>query len=304
MKPKTPDLEVVYVAGYGRSGSTLLDALLGNHPDVFGGGELTWLFQRTLDGCDCSCGVTLSECSLWREVFKRVFSSMPGFDLKKAAAVTVRTETLTRWRRRDPQYGTLWAATFRAIAEASGRRMVVDSSKSCRLSHHRLRRLQVTTGLPVKALHLVRDPRAVMWSAQRGSNRRLEEGRPARPLGGMARCLLSWIYANSSVELQLRGSGSPDFLRLRYEDLAGAPEETLDEVGRFLGLDIADVVSRIRAGQTLDAGHGVAGNRMRRSGAIVLRVDKEWQSSLPRTARSLAWVARPFLRAYGYDVTV
>ena len=39
---------VLYIAGYGRSGSTVLDMLLGTHPRIIGGGELTHLFHHSL----------------------------------------------------------------------------------------------------------------------------------------------------------------------------------------------------------------------------------------------------------------
>ena len=36
---------IIYIAGYGRSGSTVLDIMLGDHPRIFSGGELTYLFD-------------------------------------------------------------------------------------------------------------------------------------------------------------------------------------------------------------------------------------------------------------------
>ena len=33
--------KIIYVAGYGRSGSTLLDMMLASHPAVFGAGEMS-----------------------------------------------------------------------------------------------------------------------------------------------------------------------------------------------------------------------------------------------------------------------
>jgi hypothetical protein len=39
-------VKVVYVIGYGRSGSTVLGVLLGNHPAIACGGELINMVQR------------------------------------------------------------------------------------------------------------------------------------------------------------------------------------------------------------------------------------------------------------------
>ena len=36
--------EIIYIAGYGRSGSTILDISLGQHDDIMGMGEFTNIF--------------------------------------------------------------------------------------------------------------------------------------------------------------------------------------------------------------------------------------------------------------------
>ena len=36
--------EIIYIAGYGRSGSTILDVSLGQHDDIMGMGEFTNIF--------------------------------------------------------------------------------------------------------------------------------------------------------------------------------------------------------------------------------------------------------------------
>ena len=39
-----PPVTIIYIAGIGHSGSTLLDVLLGSHPDICGVGEIGRLF--------------------------------------------------------------------------------------------------------------------------------------------------------------------------------------------------------------------------------------------------------------------
>ena len=52
----------------------------------------------------------------------------------------------------------------------------------------------------------------------------------------------------------------------------------------------------------LDPGHGVAGNRLRRQGNLVLEHDEEWKDNLPTYARILAPLSWPVARWYGYDL--
>ena len=68
-----PDMPttVLYIAGTGRSGSTVLANLLGEVDGFFAAGEVRFLWQRGLvENRLCGCGAPVSECAVWREVFE------------------------------------------------------------------------------------------------------------------------------------------------------------------------------------------------------------------------------------------
>src|SRR5438067_145989 len=71
-------VKVVYIAGCGRSGSTLLDRILGEAPGFVPGGELrnVWSWGVT-PTARCGCGVGFQECSFWRAVYDEAYG---GFD--------------------------------------------------------------------------------------------------------------------------------------------------------------------------------------------------------------------------------
>ena len=200
MKCQAGGAGVVYVAGYGRSGSTLLDAVLGNHAGIFGGGELTWLYQQCAAHGRCSCGAGLTDCHIWRSVVDRVLRTTRLHACAQAALLTRKTELLRGGGRASEDYVRLWRETFQAIRQTSGKGLVIDSSKCSRLGYYRLPLLAKYLDVPLRVVHLVRDPRAVMWSVHRGTNRQLAEGCRQRPWGGMARALLSWMFSNVVVE--------------------------------------------------------------------------------------------------------
>lgn len=52
----TAAVPILYVGGTGRTGSTVLDRMLGNVPGVFAAGELTWLWFALRSGGRCACG--------------------------------------------------------------------------------------------------------------------------------------------------------------------------------------------------------------------------------------------------------
>ena len=65
--------KVLYIAGDGRSGSTLLNIALGNHERVLAMGELCNLHRFVLGQSNwCSCGVPVSDCGFWQSVDQRL----------------------------------------------------------------------------------------------------------------------------------------------------------------------------------------------------------------------------------------
>lgn len=296
----TASPHIVYVAGYGRSGSTLLDIILGIHADCFGAGELRSLFHCMQSGIACSCGRRIPNCPVWSEVAPEALRKLVSGDIGRAVYVTDANEALISRRRDSDTYTRLWTEVFRRVSDVTGKKAVVDSSKSDRATYRRVRLLLDRGGMPVSILHLVRDPRAIMWSMVRGSNRRLEADQQARLPGGMARGLFSWIWINMSLDGLARRRPSLPMMRVRYEDLVDEPSAALHSIGAHLDLDMGIVLERLSSAAALDAGHGIAGNRMRRAGPIVLRHDREWEKKLPRAARAVSLLALPLMKRYGY----
>src|SRR2546430_13569347 len=65
---------VLYIGGLGRSGTTLLERLLGELPGACALGEVVHLWQRdVIDNERCACGRPFSACEFWRAVGERAF---------------------------------------------------------------------------------------------------------------------------------------------------------------------------------------------------------------------------------------
>src|SRR6266516_3342272 len=65
---------VVYIAGLGRSGSTLLERLLGELPGVCAVGEVVHMWRRSIvDDERCGCGEPFARCGFWRGVGEAAF---------------------------------------------------------------------------------------------------------------------------------------------------------------------------------------------------------------------------------------
>lgn len=313
---KDDRVRVVYVMGAGRSGSTVLDVILGSHPDVFGTGELIHIFrEEALHRANCACGEPRDVCPIWTAVRER------WCELTGQAAITdhrdlyrhfchiqsfdVGLKSWMRLRRRpDRQSSRLQeclrqtAALYQAIAETSGQRVIVESSKN----PLRARLLSLVPELDVRLVHLVRDARGVAWSRMKALHKSRESGIPReikpRPVTVSA---AYWSVMNRYSEQVRRSFPDRPSIRIHYEDLIARPTDTLHAIGRLADIDYSTVAARLAAGETMNPGHLYAGNRVRTAGPIQLRQDDEWTQHLtPRQQRLIWTITAGQMNRYGY----
>ncbi|WP_229788829.1 sulfotransferase [Thermopolyspora flexuosa] len=309
---------VIYVGGLGRSGTTLLERLLGELPGVVALGEVVHLWARGIDRDEpCGCGLPFLRCPFWRRVGERAFG---GWSPELARRVLALRRRVDRTRRipvlarrttrpgRTPrpgsapparrpdrlrEYAEAYRRLYRAAGEVTGAEVIVDSSK-----HASLAFCLASAGEPVSVVHMVRDARAVAHSWSRWVPRP-EDGSPMtrwRP----AATAVHWLAQNLAFHLLAR-RGVP-VTRVRYEDLVDAPRQTLGRLARRLGLPAAQPSFLADDAAVLSVGHTVSGNPMRFAvGTVPLRRDDAWRTGMARRDRwlvtALTW---PLLLRYGY----
>lgn len=290
---------LVYIAGYGRSGSTLLDIIFSNLGSAWGGGELCWLFEKRVEKGSCSCGKPLQECPFWIKVFSLLREWGFEWSDEEAARITSRTQRVggTFWPDDHRTYIAIWSQVLAAIREVSGADIIIDSSKTARRSTRRPRLLQ-QAGEKIAVIHLVRDPRSVMRSVKKGSNRRLERGEPAHLLGGGLRGIAGWTITNALFEAS--AYRYRDYvLRARYEDIVNKTKWEISRIAHFLGVDSFDIIERIEHGVSFNPGHAIAGNRMRRNIEIKI-MSTQTMIQKHTTADKMMPYILPLMRRYGY----
>jgi hypothetical protein len=288
-------ITVLYLAGSGRSGSTLVTTLLGQLDGFFAAGELRYLWQRGLvEGRPCGCGATLADCPVWRPVL----ADLPPAD-PAAVAAGLRSRLRMRNRLRVPAHDDdrTIAAVYAALAAHTGDAVIVDSSK---LPPYGVL-LSGLPGIDLRVLHVVRDPRAAAFSWRR--RRSLDGG----SLDGDQRLMtrhpvwkaaVLWSVWNAAT-IRLWGRGP--YLRIRYEDLVADPAGTLRRIAAFAGSESAlpfGADGTVRLAPT----HSVAGNPVRhRTGGITVRADDEWRTAMSRRAHAVVTALTfPLLRRLGY----
>lgn len=101
-----------------------------------------------------------------------------------------------------------------------------------------------------RAIHLVRDPRAVVASLLAASRRPWGAGwAPSTPRAAAAR----WRECVERAEASGTRFGPDRFLRVRYEDLCAEPEASLRAIAEFMGLGegdlaVGDIAAAARSG--------------------------------------------------------
>jgi hypothetical protein len=301
-------IKVLFIGGYGRSGSTLLERVLGEIDGFFPAGELRHVFREGyLQNRLCGCGVPFRECPFWRRVTDRAFGGMESFDAAELIRVKERVDRFWRipsltWslggRERRAElvaYAARLRSMYEAIASITGAGVIVDSSKD--VSHGYVLN---AIGPPVEpyVCHLVRDSRACAHSWARpkfnpGNGREMQRYGPLRASA-------EWVAINALTGLQRRVN--PRYRKLRYDELAADPEaslrgllELLGEEGRALPLIDG---RRVNGGPR----HTVAGNPDRfRRGEIEIRPDEGWRGRMPEANRALVTALTwPLLQRYGF----
>jgi len=301
------DKKIIYIAGYGRSGSTLLERVLGSHEKIFGVGELA-SFLGLLDSetSFCSCGELLQKCKFWSEAIKNSggdFQNNPKLKVIQRCFESLVVFLGPFFRRNKETYKRYIQRLFGSIFEQLPNEVsyIVDSSKTSRKSFFRPIALRRIASLNVKVIHLVRDGRGCMWSNLKGSNRRMEQGLdPHIPFAAL-RTAISWFLANIAAHIFQVCHPCEDYCRIRYEDFVVDPEGTLKKLGRFLGVSFDQQIEMLNSGEEIPLGHQIAGNRLRSQKRIVLRMDVEWKKKLKLRHKLLFWLLDwPLALFYGY----
>lgn len=299
-------IRVLYIAGWQRSGSTILANILGQVDGFVSTGELYYLWDYVWSrNVLCGCGRRFHDCPLWSTVVCAAFGGSERVDveaMRRAAQALGRTRGMARYllrsaRRRiearEGGYLEHLGRLYAAIAGATGGARIVDSSKWP--SYGRL--LQMVPGLDVKVVHLVRDPRAVAHSWLRRTplaDREPPDEMHRTPVDSA----LHWTAWNAAAELYW----GRDALRLRYEDFVRWPAASVGRILEFVG-EAARVIPFASAHAIdLRPTHTVSGNPVRlRSGRVELVEDDEWRSRLCWRDHALVTALTfPLLARYGY----
>jgi hypothetical protein len=243
MKPR-----VLYVLGYGRSGSTVLGMALGQHPAMVNLGEIsvvrtfvpgpTYVAPRV-----CGCLQPLDQCPYWTGVARRLGS------MEVLARPDIALSPTLGWRRYAPwlpepsaelpRWAEAAAALYRAALEEANAAVAVDTSKGATRAWWLWR----SGAVDLSFIWLTRRLDDVMRSQIKRGHSSLKTA-------------LSWQLAQHQVarlvhEVEGAGARVP---RIAYEHLTEQPRPVLTEILEHAGLPWHEAVLTPRPDHVIGGG--------------------------------------------------
>jgi|GEM_PF-619691 len=302
--PDNP-IDVIYIAGAPRCGSTILDRVFGTLDGVASFNELNRLFRTRVSKEEmCACGKTFQGCEFWEQVMGRVIRDQE--DVRRIEFLNFKVAQMRdfpklyrerlkpRARHQLEEYRHWLGGLYAAMAEESGKRIIVDSSKVPS-------RALVLAGIPgirVHVVHLVRDVRAVAYSWQK---QKFDPTTGEMMLNFSPRRVLHMWYTHNVFSDWL-GKRLP-YVRVNYEEFASHPRTVMQRlIGQIPPLADKPLPFEDEHAIRLPSLHSIGGNPDRfHSGSTRIRLDSAWIGKLkPVTSRWLTLLAYPLLVKYGY----
>lgn len=302
-------IKVLYIAGWDRSGSTILDQILGQLPGFFSVGELVDLWDRGAKAL-CGCGSLMEDCAIWRQIFFDAFGVAPRqFDFQASAKLRrqcVRSRhmcllwsSLLRRCAKMPlaPYLDLQGRLYKAACKASGAAVIVDSSKHPAYAYV----LGLFEFVELYIVHLVRDPRGCAYS---WAVRKVHPDPAIERLSslGPVKSALHWNFANTATRFVFNNLRRR-YLIVRYEEFAARPRDVVVRILDYVGEHVSELPFFSQHTVLLKSLHGVSGNPARfRTGPVELKLDEKWRTAMDKKHKLVVTLlTAPTLNTYGYS---
>lgn len=302
-------MQVLYIIGAGRSGSTLLEMILGNLPGCVSIGEARYFWEYWSDSDRlCGCGQLLSDCSFWSRVLPHLKKREVNiYKMNVLAKIFDRTRNLpwltmpvVNYHKPTKQFLSGIEFLYHAIWQESGEQIIVDSSK---VPSH-LYMLAQIPAIDLRVLHLIRDGRAVAysWNKRRKYELGMTKSEGQMPHHSASKAMITWSVEN--LYAAFIGRQSPHYTVLRYEDLVQNPINALGQVLEKLNLAQIPLDILRTDSILIEPTHSVGGNPLRfTQKTIRISLDEEWRRQMPSISQKmLGLLGLPTMLRYGYSI--
>jgi len=311
----------LFILGAQRSGSTLLNLVLGSHSQATAIGEGWKLNAAVVDNKECTCGQQFRDCPFWSAVAIAMEKEMgwnpmasPGaqvlhrHDIRKLASFFLiaaekavgqlgarpLSRRILSMVRQTSTMKSVVKSSFSlldACLQVSDAALAVDSGKDA----FRVDALYRERPNESKVLFLVRDGRGVSAS-------RLGKGRnPTTPNRfSMKSAASQWKKENQQSLAVVEQLPEDAWIIQRYEEFCESPEQVLRHICSFAGVEYEPQMQAF----TTQTHHNLIGNRMRFSREGQIKLDDAWRDNLSEEElKTFDRVAGDLNRQFGFTPT-
>jgi hypothetical protein len=251
---------VIYILGAGRSGTTLLDIVLGNQDGIFSCGEL-----NRFASCD---GVSPLQREgvkkkFWRDVKQRLVAKFAKNNLSLESSLCKKYEYHTSFlfslifkKNKDfEKYNDYNRRLYSAIFESIKEEIIIDSSKYPGRLYYLYK-----TGVNVKVIYLKRSLNSVVNSFQK---KNIEQ-----PSKSIFFSIIYYYTVNFLCKFALLLLSSKlKFVNVDFENFIADKAKTIDKISTAIDVDLKDLIllDEFKVGNLFD------GNRIRLKKKIIIK---------------------------------
>jgi len=253
-------VKIIYIAGDGRSGSTLLDSILSNIDGSLSVGECHRFWNRFYEGETlCSCGNKITDCELWNKVDKQLKARFVDYNPNEFKARVIEIQKYKNFDKIPHIVSSeAWKpfceqviAYYKIIAVYNKRGAIIDSSKSISWCYF----LEQLNFSELYIIHLERNLSSVANSWKKHILLpEYDQKEVLMPIKSIALSTKIWL----KVKLMARRLKKAEhYLFISYEGLCKNPEHSLRKIKAFVDEDFDN--KNLKMQPT----HAIGGNPMR-----------------------------------------
>ncbi|MBS1746339.1 MAG: sulfotransferase [Bacteroidetes bacterium] len=260
--------QVIYIIGSGRSGTTLLDIILGNAAGVFSAGELNRFTERNGTPTDTN---NIELMNFWEKVctgLSKQINEPPihyaGLSKKFEHHFSFYYLFIPPNKKQFSIYANFQQKFFDAlqtnVQTQFQKNIIIDSSKYALRGYF----LSMILGKQISFINIKRNPLAVVESFQKKDVEQEPKSRLKANLYLLAvNCLSLWVFKKLKNKHALSS--------IYYEDLLKDPLSTLSGIENDLGISLQKAKDIISENHQLKVGYLFDGNRLRVEKMISLK---------------------------------
>ena len=304
-------IKVIFIACWGRNGSSILCNALGTQPDCYSVGELKYIIQRGAnENRTCGCGSSFNQCAFWGGVInalgiekntlkdKRFIKNIDNYCHKRHFFLGLIKSWRIRKRKLISTDLQQYCDLYQQIGNASHCQVVVESSKNPMIA----RWLADEKSIDLYVVHLTRDPRASAYSHKTKTRQIDHYATPFLRQMGIFKSSYIWLVYNLGAWLLFKDS--PNYFHLKYEDFCRAPSASINKVMDFINQSNSTNNHAVANQINIEMSHTVSGNPARFDyGRVTIKEDQKWLKNLSQVEKFLiGLITLPLIIKYNYKL--